>query len=111
MTQYLHSSVCEGSENYFCIFSKQKYRVLTRKCSYRVKTVKILPFEICAELSEYQNSGSCNRYSSQNSINKLVTTSWGILTTKLSTLGCCLTERKTQVMESIRDLLFSIVDL
>jgi len=40
-----------------------------------VKTVKILPFEVRAELSEYQNSGSCNHYSSQNSINKLVITS------------------------------------
>lgn len=71
----------------------------------------MLPFEICAELSENQNSGSYNHYSSQNSINKLVITSWGILTTKLSTPGCCLTESKAQVMESVRDLLFSVVDL
>lgn len=75
MTQYLHSSTCQGSEQLFLHFLKTETKVLTRKSSYRVKTVKMLAFELCAKLSEYQRSRSHNHYFSQNSINKLVITS------------------------------------
>lgn len=88
-TQYLHSSIFQDSEHFFLLFFfKHKYRVLASKCSYWVKTVKMLSFELSAAEPESQNHSSCSHYSIQNSVNKLAITVQGILTTKLCTLGC-----------------------